>query len=67
MCGLYCLWFNMCSRSNINGYDKFGTSPCLGAFCLSWSCLGGLGIYQPLVDFANAGASIPLTDLVILL
>ncbi|MGI6485739.1 MAG: stage V sporulation protein AE [Tepidanaerobacteraceae bacterium] len=23
--------------------------------------LGGLGIYQPLVDFANAGASIPLT------
>ena len=29
-------------------------------YFFSWVILGGIGIYQPLVDFAGAGASVPL-------
>ena len=31
-----------------------------GAICAAPMVLGGLGLYQPLVDFAGAGASVPL-------
>ena len=33
----------------------------LTSYVVAGVVLGGLGLYQPLVDFAGAGASVPLT------
>ena len=43
--------------------DKTSMTPAriLVLFLVTGIVLGGLGIYQPLVDFAGAGASVPLT------
>ena len=35
----------------------------LVAYVVSGVILGAVGLYQPLVDFAGAGASVPLTGL----
>lgn len=42
-------------------YTKLTPARILVFFVVLGVILGGLGIYQPLVDFAGAGASIPLT------
>lgn len=39
----------------------------LVAYVVSGVILGAVGLYQPLVDFAGAGASVPLTGLAICL
>ena len=40
---------------------KFTSAHLLLTFLLSGVVLGALGLYQPLVDFAGAGASIPIS------
>ena len=41
-------------------YTKLTPAKILVSFVVLGVMLGGLGIYQPLVDFAGAGASVPL-------
>lgn len=41
-------------------YTKLTPAKILVSFVVLGVFLGGLGIYQPLVDFAGAGASVPL-------
>ena len=42
-------------------YTKLTPARILTAFVVSGVILSGLGLYQPLVDFAGAGATVPLT------
>ncbi|MDK2802149.1 MAG: stage V sporulation protein AE [Oscillospiraceae bacterium] len=42
-------------------YTKFTPARILVTFVISGIVLEGLGIYKPLVEFAGAGATIPLT------
>ena len=42
-------------------YTKLTPARILVAYVVSGVILGGLGWYQPLIDFAGAGASVPLT------
>ena len=42
-------------------YTKLTPARILVAFVVSGVVLGALGLYQPLIDFAGAGASVPLT------
>ena len=39
---------------------KWGSARILVLFVLSGIVLGALGVYKPIVDFAGAGASVPL-------
>ena len=41
-------------------YTKLTPAKILVSFVVLGVILGGLGLYQPLVDFAGAGASVPL-------
>ena len=41
-------------------YTKLTPAKILVGYVVAGVVLGGLGIYQPLVDFAGAGASVPL-------
>ena len=41
-------------------YTKLTPAKILVSFVVLGVILGGVGIYQPLVDFAEAGASVPL-------
>lgn len=41
-------------------FTRLTSARILVLFVMSGVVLGGLGIYQPLVDFAGAGASVPL-------
>ena len=42
-------------------YTKLTPARILVSFVVAGVVLGGLGLYQPLIDFAGAGASVPLT------
>ena len=42
-------------------YTKLTPARILVAFVVSGVVLGGLGLYQPLVEWAGAGATVPLT------
>lgn len=42
-------------------YTKLTPARILVTFVVSGVVLGGLGLYQPLIDFAGAGATVPLT------
>lgn len=42
-------------------YTKLTPARILVAFVVLGVILGGIGVYQPLVDWAGAGATIPLT------
>ena len=42
-------------------YTKLTPARILVFYVVAGVILGGLGIYQPLIDFAGAGASVPLT------
>lgn len=42
-------------------YTKLTPARILVTFVVAGVVLGGLGVYQPLIDFAGAGASVPLT------
>ena len=42
-------------------YTKLTPARILVAFVVAGVVLGGLGLYQPLLDFAGAGAGVPLT------
>ena len=42
-------------------YTKLTPARILVAYVVAGVALGGLGWYQPLIDFAGAGASVPLT------
>lgn len=42
-------------------YTKLTPARILVAFVVAGVLLGGLGLYQPILDFAGAGASVPLT------
>ena len=42
-------------------YTKLTPARILVSYVVTGVILGGLGIYQPLVDFAGAGATVPLT------
>ncbi len=52
----------LCAISQIL-IDKTRLTPAriLSAYVVAGVILGALGLYQPLIDFAGAGASIPLT------
>ena len=41
-------------------YTRLTSARILVLFVVAGVLLGGLGLYQPLVDFAGAGASVPL-------
>ena len=41
-------------------YTKLTPAKILVSFVVLGVILGGIGVYQPLVDFAGAGASVPL-------
>lgn len=41
-------------------FTRLTSARILVLFVVSGVALGGLGLYQPLVDFAGAGASVPL-------
>ena len=43
------------------GYTKLTPARILVTFVVLGVVLGGLGLYQPLVDWAGAGATVPLT------
>lgn len=42
-------------------YTKLTPARILVTYVVAGVVLGGLGIYQPIIDFAGAGASVPLT------
>lgn len=42
-------------------YTKLTPARILVSFVVAGVVLGALGIYQPLIDFAGAGATVPLT------
>ena len=42
-------------------YTKLTPARILVSYVVAGVLLGGLGLYQPLVDYAGAGASVPLT------
>lgn len=42
-------------------YTQLTPARILVTYVVAGVVLGGLGIYQPLIDFAGAGASVPLT------
>ncbi len=42
-------------------YTKLTPARILVSFVVAGVILGGLGLYQPLLDFGGAGASVPLT------
>ena len=42
-------------------YTKLTPARILVAYVVAGVVLGGIGVYQPLIDFAGAGASVPLT------
>lgn len=42
-------------------YTKLTPARILVGYVVAGVILGGIGLYQPLVDFAGAGASVPLT------
>ena len=42
-------------------YTKLTPARILVSYVVIGVILGGLGIYQPLIDFAGAGATVPLT------
>jgi stage V sporulation protein AE len=42
-------------------YTKLTPARILVAYVVAGVVLGGLGIYQPLIEFAGAGATVPLT------
>ncbi len=42
-------------------YTKLTPARILVSFVVIGVILGGIGLYQPLVDFAGAGATVPLT------
>lgn len=42
-------------------YTKLTPARILVSYVVAGVVLGGLGLYQPLLDFAGAGASVPLT------
>lgn len=42
-------------------YTKLTPARILVAFVVAGVILGGVGLYQPLVDFAGGGAAVPLT------
>ena len=42
-------------------YTKLTPARILVSFVVAGVILGGLGVYQPLIEFAGAGANVPLT------
>lgn len=42
-------------------YTKLTPARILVGYVVAGVILGGIGLYQPLIDFAGAGASVPLT------
>lgn len=42
-------------------YTKLTPARILVAYVVAGVVLGGIGIYQPLIEFAGAGATVPLT------
>ncbi|MBQ4050336.1 MAG: stage V sporulation protein AE [Oscillospiraceae bacterium] len=42
-------------------YTKLTPARILVGYVVAGVILGGLGVYQPILDFAGAGASVPLT------
>ena len=42
-------------------YTKLTPARILTAYVVSGVILGGFGIYKPIIDFAEAGATVPLT------
>ena len=42
-------------------YTKLTPARILVAFVVMGVVLGGIGVYKPLIDFAGAGATVPLT------
>ena len=42
-------------------YTKFTPARILVTYVVAGVALGGLGLYQPLIEWAGAGASVPLT------
>ncbi|MEG0540815.1 MAG: stage V sporulation protein AE [Angelakisella sp.] len=42
-------------------YTKLTPARILVSYVVAGVILGGLGVYQPIIDFAGAGATVPLT------
>ena len=50
----------MCSLPDFNGKDENAAGTDYGAIVCSGAVLGAIGVYPPFVEFAGAGASVPL-------
>ena len=51
----------MCRCTDSYGKNKAFTRPDYGAACMYRHCHGCAGLYKPIIDFAGAGATVPLT------
>ena len=52
----------VCARGQVFiDYTKLTPARILVAYVVAGVILGGLGIYQPIIDFAGAGATVPLS------
>ena len=51
----------LCDGQLLIDYTKLTPARILVSFVVLGVILGGLGLYQPLIEFAGAGATVPLT------
>lgn len=57
----FCVGGAICGAAQLLiDYTKLTPAKILVSFVVLGVILGGIGLYQPLVDFAGAGASVPL-------
>ncbi|MEG1943573.1 MAG: stage V sporulation protein AE [Angelakisella sp.] len=54
--GLFCLVGQL-----LIDYSKLTPARILVSYVVAGVILGGIGLYQPIIDFAGAGATVPLT------
>ena len=59
---IYCRWSHLCHWTVVVRCGK--TNPCTYVCILvvAGSVLDGFGLYEPFIDFAGAGATIPITS-----
>lgn len=53
-------WSDLCPDSDSDGKDQADAWPDHGPSSVQRAVLGAAGIYEPLLDYAKAGASVPL-------
>ncbi|RYD05084.1 hypothetical protein N752_10960 [Desulforamulus aquiferis] len=52
----------MCNRQILLDVAKLTPAHVMSILVVSGAVLSGLGLYEPLIDFAGAGATVPITS-----